>query len=171
MIFVHSGILKALRNLGYDKYVFASSNIPGNNAMKIAGQEAASKLVTQAITPNGRGNTPQLDELISKSQSKYGNDVPLYFDTAQMLQILVEVIKNAQSIDPIVVKEKWESMDGQTVHGLIGPASICGTKTFGIKGHGLATAHPSLIIEDGKVTGFRTNDSSLILFLLKSFRT
>jgi hypothetical protein len=89
---------------------------------------------------------------MKRSQAKYGANVPLYFETACPLGILVDMIQKAQSTDPVVVKKKWESMDGQTVNSLFGPAIISGTKTYHIKGHGLSHAHPNQILDKGVVT-------------------
>ncbi len=153
---------KAMRDIGYDKPVFAWSNIPGADAMKIIGKSNSNNLITQAITPNAKGNTPDLDELIRRTRAKYGQDAPLYFDTTQSLYLLIKMIQKAQSIDPTVVKTTWESMDGQNVDALVKPARISGTKTFGIKGHGLATAHPTQLLDKGKVTDLGWWDSGAL---------
>ena len=147
-----ANMLKSLREIGYDKWVFAWSNAPGADVMKITGPDAAQKLVTQAFTPGSKDNPPELEALMKRSQAKYGANVPLYFETACPLGILVDMIQKAQSIDPTVVKKKWESMDGQTVNSLFGPAVISGTKTYKIKGHGLSHAHPNQILDKGVVT-------------------
>jgi branched-chain amino acid transport system substrate-binding protein len=145
-------MLKSLREIGYDKWVFAWSNAPGADVMKITGPDAAQKLVTQAFTPGSKDNPPELEALMKKSQAKYGPAVPLYFETACPLGILLDMIQKAQSLDPTVVKKKWESMDGQTINSLFGPAVISGTKTYGIKGHGLSHGHPNQMLDKGVVT-------------------
>ena len=145
-------MLKSLREIGYDKWVFAWSNAPGADVMKITGPDAAQKLVSQAFTPGSKDNPPELEALMKRSQAKYGANVPLYFETACPLGILVDMIQKTQSIDPTAVKKKWESMDGQTVNSLFGPAIISGTKTYHIKGHGLSHAHPNQILDRGIVT-------------------
>jgi branched-chain amino acid transport system substrate-binding protein len=149
----HAGnMVKSLREIGYDKWVLALSNVPGPDLMKITGKEAATKVITQAFTPNAPGNKPDLDKLISMSRAKYGNDIPLYMETANPLYVLAEVIKKAQSIDPTEVKKAWEAMDGQKIPGLFGDATICGTKTYGIKGHGISHPFPMTQIDKGKVS-------------------
>ena len=50
---------------------------------------------------------------------------------------LYKVIQAADSLDPAVVKAKWESMDN--VETLFGPGIMCGQESYGIK-H--AVAHP-----------------------------
>jgi len=152
-------MVKSLREIGYDKWVFAWSNAPAADVMKITGKDAAQKLVVQAFTPFAKGNPSDLDEVIRRSQSKYGNDVPIYFETANPLYILVQIIQKAQSIDPTVVKKTWEAMDGQKVNSLFGPGYISGTKTYGIKGHGLGHAHPHQKLDKGVITDAGWYDS------------
>ena len=149
----HAGnMVKSLREIGYDKWVMVLSNIPGSDLMKITGKEAATKTITQAFTPNAPGNKPDLDKLISMSRAKYGNDIPLYMETTNVVYILAQVIQKAQSLEPTVVKTTWEAMDGQTLPGLWGNARICGTKTYGIKGHGIAHPLPFIQIDKGEVS-------------------
>ena len=145
-------MVKSLRQIGYDKYVLVGSSVPAGPIIQITGKEAATKLVTQGLTPGSKNNPPDFNELIRRSQAKYGKDVPMYTDTAQPLYVLVKVLEKAQSLDPKDVKEAWESLDGQKIDSLVGPAIISGTKTFGIRGHGIATAHPGQLIDNGEVT-------------------
>jgi hypothetical protein len=46
---------------------------------------------------------------------RYGADSPIYLENSAALYTLVQVIKTVQSIDPTVVKTKWESMDNVIV--------------------------------------------------------
>ena len=62
--------------------------------------------------------------------------------------ILKEVIEAAQSLDPTVVKKKWESMD--EVDTIFGKAKVCGDKTFGIKHHVVASPQPIQILKGEK---------------------
>ncbi|MBN2060005.1 MAG: hypothetical protein JW882_06265 [Deltaproteobacteria bacterium] len=153
-------MVKSLRELGDDRWVFAWSNAPGVDVMKIVGKDNARKVVTQAFTPLADDNPADLNEITRRSQAKYGKDVPLYFETANPISVLVEVLKKAQSIDTNVVKATWESMDGQTVNSLFGPAYISGTQTYGgLKGHGLGHAHPHQILDNATVTNGGWYDS------------
>ena len=54
------------------------------------------------------------------------------------LWALYKIMQAANSLDPAVVKAKWESMD--KVDTLFGPGIICGDETYGIRHH--AIAHP-----------------------------
>ena len=106
-------MLKSLREIGYDKWVFAWSNAPCADVLKITGPDPAQKLLTQAFTPGLKDNPPELEALMKRSQAKYGANVPLYFETACPLGILVDMIQKAQSTDPVVVKKKWSPWTGR----------------------------------------------------------
>jgi hypothetical protein len=152
-ITVHlANMVKSLRDIGYDKWIFSCASGPGADIIKIVGKEAAQKTISVALTPFIQGNPPDLDELIRRSQSKYGKEIPLYMETANTLYILSQIIQKAQSIDSSIVKKTWEAMDGQTLNTLFGPAIISGTKTYGIKGHGLAHAESFHQTDKGEVS-------------------
>ncbi|KPK22167.1 MAG: hypothetical protein AMK69_20355 [Nitrospira bacterium SG8_3] len=149
----HTGnMLKSLREIGYDKWVIVGSNA-GPGTVDIAGKEASTKLITQTPVLNAPGNPPDLDEMIRRMEAKYGSGVDKILESSQALYVLAQIIERAQSLDPTVVKEKWESMDGQTVDSLYGPVVISGTKTFGIKAHAAANAWPGMLFDDGKISG------------------
>ena len=144
-----SGMVKSLREIGYDKWVFEfSGGASADNVLKLIGKDSARKLSTGSFMPDSKNNPPQLQALIRKSQAKYGRDIPLSMQTANSIAVLLDMIERAQSIDPTVVKKKWESMDGQTINTLFGPAVISGTKTYKIKGHGLGNPIPHQIIDE-----------------------
>jgi len=58
--------------------------------------------------------------------------------------------EGADSIDPDVVKAKWESLD--TIETLYGKGIISGDQTYGIKNHAVAYPWPYEIMMDGKVS-------------------
>ncbi len=149
----HTGnLVKSLREIGYDKWVIVGSN-SGSGTIDIAGKEAATKLITQCPVINTPGNPPDLDEMMGRMQKDYGSNVDCILESSQALYVLAQIIEKAQSLDPTVVKEKWESMDGQAVDSLYGPAVISGTETFGIKGHAAANAWPGMLFDNGEVSG------------------
>ncbi len=143
-----AGIVKALREIGYDKWVFESSNVQAQDLIKLIGKESARKTTLGCFMPDSKNNPPELQALIKKSQAKYGADIPLSMATATATATLIDMIERAQSIDSTEVKKNWESMDGQTVKTLFGPAVISGTKTYKIKGHGLGNPIPHQIIDE-----------------------
>jgi len=66
------------------------------------------------------------------------------------IYILLNVMRAADSIDPDVVKAKWESLD--TIETLYGKGIISGDQTYGIKNHAVAYPWPYEIMMDGKVS-------------------
>jgi len=148
-----AGMVKSLREIGYDKWVFESSNVPAQDIVKLITKDSARKVTTGCFMPDSKSNPPELQALIRKSQAKYGPDIPLSMATATATAVLLDMIERAQSIDSTEVKKKWESMDGQTIKTLFGPGIISGTKTYNIKGHGLGNPVPHQIInEKGEVS-------------------
>jgi ABC-type branched-subunit amino acid transport system substrate-binding protein len=147
----HGGnMLKSMREIGDYRWVIFGSNPSGSALLDITGKEAGTNLVTQTPLLNAPGNPPDLDELLGRVKAQYGTDVETVLEASSALYVLVNMIEEAQSLDPTVVKENWESMDGQTVDTIWGPAVISGTETFGIKGHGLGHAWASMIVENGE---------------------
>lgn len=143
-----ANMVKSLREIGYDKWVFECSNVPAQDVVKLIGKDAARKTTVGCFMPESKNNPPELQTLIRKSQAKYGADVPLSMATATSVDVLINMIEKAQSLDPTVVKKAWESMDGQTVQTLFGPGIISGTKTYKIVGHGMGNPIPHQIVDE-----------------------
>jgi hypothetical protein len=102
----------------------------------IAGKEASHNAICLlSLTPNQPGkNPPLIDEAY-----KRGKPGRQWFGCApNALWILAQVIQAADSLDPAVVKAKWESMD--TVSTLYGKGTFGGDTTYGLKHH--AVSHP-----------------------------
>ena len=148
-------ILKPLRALGCDKVFVYRSPASCHDVLEVCGKEAAYGLVTQGITPFAPDNPPILDELITRYRDKYGPDAT--FNTADntfSFYTLVQVLNEVQSLDPEVVKAGWEALDRQKIDTLWGTGTICGTETYGIKGHALAHPHPAQMLDNGEVSFF-----------------
>jgi branched-chain amino acid transport system substrate-binding protein len=127
-------ILKGLRSLGNQKPVLVSTYAP--DTVAIAGKEASHNAICLlSLTPNQPGkNPPLIDEAY-----KRGKPGRQWFGCApNALWILAQVIQAADSLDPAVVKAKWESMD--TVSTLYGKGTFGGDTTYGLKHH--AVSHP-----------------------------
>ena len=87
--------------------------------------------------------------MYNREMSKYGEDYIFRIAGANSLFVLTEVIEEAQSLDPTVGKEKWESIDEvETIYGM---GTVCGDKTYEINHH--FVAHPYAIdrVKDGKI--------------------
>jgi len=127
-------ILKGLRSLGNQKPVVVQTYAP--DTVAIAGKEASHNAICLlSLTPNQPGKNPALiDEAYKRGKPgrQWFGCVP------NALWILGQVIQAADSLDPAVVKAKWESMD--TVSTLYGKGTFSGDKTYGLRHH--AVSHP-----------------------------
>ena len=128
-------IAKGLRSLGNYEPLSIPTVATCAEIMQIAGQEAATNIITTSYTPDVKGNPPLLDELYDKA----GKKPPIFLNTTTGLWTLAKIIQAADSIDPAVVKAKWESMD--KVETLFGTGIISGDETYGIRHH--AVGHPA----------------------------
>ena len=141
------GIVKGLRELGNNKPVAGSLPARIGQVVNITGVNAMKDVFTIAYTPKDQNIPPVAKEIINRTVAKYGADYQLEMSGPNCLWILKEVIKEAQSLDPTVVKGKWESMD--KVETIFGTAKICGDKTFGIKHHVVASPQAVQILKNG----------------------
>jgi branched-chain amino acid transport system substrate-binding protein len=134
-------IVKGLRELGNNKPYVASLLTSINEITAIAGKEATRDVATTLLMVDDPAIPPMAKEIIDRTVAEYGADYPLQFTGANSVWVLAQVIEEAQSLDPTVVKEKWESMS--EVETIFGTGIICGDETFGIKHH--VVAHPQAI--------------------------
>jgi branched-chain amino acid transport system substrate-binding protein len=130
-------VAKGLRALGNDK-PFVHQGAPHvREIMAICGKDAADNIVSFGPTPHAKGNPPLLDEVYDRSVKI--RDLPSWYVlTPNGLWVMVKVIQAANSLDPTVVKAKWESMD--KVDCLYGTCTFGGDETYGLKHH--AVSHP-----------------------------
>jgi ABC-type branched-subunit amino acid transport system substrate-binding protein len=143
-------ILKGLREIGNDKPCITSSLVSCNVIAAISGPAAATGAISLAITPHAPGNSPQLDAICDMLGTQYEEQGVIYMMTGNSLWVLAQVIESAQSLDPTVVKEKWESMD--TVETLFGTGILSGDETYGIKHHAIGHPLPYQKLMDGEVS-------------------
>ncbi len=144
----HMGaIVKGLRESANYKPYAGSLPARIGQVMTIAGEEAMKDIFSIAYTPSDPHMSTVAKEIINRTVAKFGAGYQLEMSGPNCLWILKGVIEAAQSLDPTVVKEKWESMD--QVETIFGTAKICGDKTFGIKHHVVASPQPIQILKDG----------------------
>jgi branched-chain amino acid transport system substrate-binding protein len=144
----HMGaILKGMRSAGNKMPYILTSPVCGDEVVKIAGAEAVEGLSTVIPTWNDPKNGAVMQEVVKRFTAKNGNDAPLHFVGPTALYLLKTVIEQAGSVDPSVVKAKWESMD--KVDTIFGQGTVCGMETFGIK-HYVAHPMPVQRFENGK---------------------
>ncbi len=128
-------IAKGLRALGNKKPIVCVTTTDVKDILAVSGKEGGDDVVGQAPTPGAKGNPPALDELFEKA----GKKMPIYLLSANGLWVLARVIEAANSIDPTVVKAKWETMDG--VDCFFGSkCTFGGDETYRLKHH--VVGHP-----------------------------
>jgi branched-chain amino acid transport system substrate-binding protein len=142
-----AAIAKGLRETGNYKPYITGLPTPMDEIMIMAGP-AAEGVSSVAVMGADPDNTPLLKELYSREVAAYGEDYIIRVAGANSLWTLKGAIEAAQSLDPTVVKEKWESMD--KVETMYGMGTVCGEKTFGIR-HVVAHPLPISLVKDGKV--------------------
>jgi branched-chain amino acid transport system substrate-binding protein len=144
-----AAIAKGLRGSGNHLPYVTGLPTPVIEIALISGMEAAEGVSSVCSSDDDPDNTALMNELFSREKAKYGEDYIGRVAGANSLFILTQVIEAAQSLDPTVVKEKWESMD--KVETMYGMGTVCGDKTFGINHHFVAHPQPITRIQGGKV--------------------
>jgi branched-chain amino acid transport system substrate-binding protein len=140
-------IVKGLRELGNKKPYLGPPGVNGTDVATVAGAANATNMTCTATTPLDPSNPPLMNELLRMRT----NDPKTRFmaNLPNLLYILTNVMKAADSIDADVVKAKWESMD--TVETINGKGYIGGDLTYGIKHHAVGYPFPYQRVQDGKV--------------------
>jgi branched-chain amino acid transport system substrate-binding protein len=130
-------VAKGLRALGNDKPLVHQGAPHVKEIMAICGKDAADNIISFGPTPHAKGNPPLLDEVYDRSV-KIRNLPSWYLLTPNGLWVMAKVIEAANSLDPAVVKAKWETMD--KVDCVYGTCTFGGDETYGLKHH--AVSHP-----------------------------
>jgi ABC-type branched-subunit amino acid transport system substrate-binding protein len=147
-----AGTIKALRELKNNNPYMVAAATSLAEIVGLAGVENCVGLSTCSVA-GYVADDPNCDpvgrEIISRIRAEYGEDYSVYLNAGQNLWVLKEVIEAAQSLDPDVIKAKWESMD--TVSTIFGPGTIGGDETCGIKHHYVTTPQHIEVVKDGKI--------------------
>lgn len=127
----HAGaVLKGLREAGWDK-PYGTCIPSAADVLKIAGKAAGTNFYSAGYLPGHPSNPPVEEEIGKRIAAKYP-DQPLNLGTTSSLWALLEVIKQAQSLDTTVVKNYWEKID--TISGTVfGIQRMGGLQTYGIR--------------------------------------
>jgi branched-chain amino acid transport system substrate-binding protein len=140
------GIIKGLRALGND--VPFAGVFPGVDMASLIpeiGTEAATNIIGATYDPNDPYNPPIMKALIERQPE---GSITL-FNQGSCLYILTQVIQEANSLDPDVVKATWESME--TCEAIYGTGIFCGELTYGLPNHAVATALSYKKIMNGEI--------------------
>jgi branched-chain amino acid transport system substrate-binding protein len=151
-------IVKGLRELGNNKPYLGPPGVNGTDVATIAGAANATNMTCTATTPLDPSNPPIQNELLRMRT----NDPKTRFmaNLPNLLYILTNMMKAADSIDPDVVKAKWESSD--SVDTINGKGYIGGDLTYGIKHHAVGYPFPYQRVQDGKVVASHWVDVGVI---------
>ncbi len=141
----HGNIAKGLRELGNHKPIILQCLTPAQVIMAVSGKAAADNITCLGLTPHAKGNPALMDEAFDKN----GKKLPFFLFNPNGLWVLSRVIQAANSLDPTVVKAKWESMD--KVDCLFGTCEFGGDVTYGLKHHAISHPLPYQKLVKGKV--------------------
>lgn len=139
--------LKALHELGYNGVFALAAPISAADVMTVSGKSAATNFFSVGFDNTVPGLPAITTQLMQQCEANY-NTTTISFQIATSLYTLVQVIEQAQSIDPTVVRDAWEEMT--TVDTLFGPGTMGGLQTYGIN-HVVAHPLPIMILNNGNV--------------------
>ena len=106
------GVLKALREAGYDKPVMGLHYSPAKDVMEVAGKEASDNYFIHGINVNSPEKTDIIKWIQDRGKANYGHErVAFLIEGFDSVFVLVQAIEKAQSLDPGNVKKAWENMD------------------------------------------------------------
>ena len=137
------GIIKGLRTLGYEGPIAFPIDAP--SAVGALG-EAATGLVgilsKQVADPNIAAPMKRLLEMGDPNRHVFGL-------APNALYLLKHAIEAADSLDPTVVAEKWETLT--SIPTLYGDGFPSGNELFGLTNHAWANPIPVCLVNDGQV--------------------
>lgn len=140
---------KAVRELGDERWFMTSSTCAPADIIVLAGEDLAYKYCGNNPTLGAAGNPPLLDELITRLYNKYGTTRSTWLQTSNAVYELAQVIQGAQSFDPTVLRDYWETLE--TIDTPFGTGRVGGLETYGIR-H--AVSHPlafQVLDENGEI--------------------
>jgi branched-chain amino acid transport system substrate-binding protein len=146
------GVLKALRENGYNKPVIGLHYSQAKDVMEVAGKEASDNYFIHGIN----ADTPEKPDMVKwiqeKGKAKYGHErLAFFIEGFDSVFVLVQAIEKAQSLDPADVKKAWENMDEiETAYGL---AHMGGEETYGLR-HAVVGPRSIEGLEKGEVKSF-----------------
>jgi branched-chain amino acid transport system substrate-binding protein len=146
------GVLKALRENGYNKPVIGLHYSQAKDVMEVAGKEASDNYFIHGIN----ADTPEKPDMVKwiqeKGKAKYGHErLAFFIEGFDSVFVLVQAIEKAQSLDTADVKKAWENMDEiETAYGL---AHMGGEETYGLR-HAVVGPRSIEGLEKGEVKSF-----------------
>ncbi len=126
------GVLKIARQSGSTKLICNVNHPQAEDILKVAGSENSTNFYFHSLLPNDPKNQPIVAEVLRRLKAKTGNGDNLCYASIGFdnLWMVVQAIEAAQSLDPTVVRDKWQTMD--TMKSVWGTAHRGGLKTYGM---------------------------------------
>jgi branched-chain amino acid transport system substrate-binding protein len=144
---IFGGILKVARQSGYTKPIWQTPPSVCQDIPTVAGKENTTNYYMPTFLPGDPKNPPVAVEMQRRLKAKYGHELiyagSVGFDT---IWFITQAIEAAQSFDPTVVRDKWETM--KTMKSVYGTARLGGLKTYGIN-HTMTHPLPVATFFDG----------------------
>ena len=145
----HAGaILKAVRELGDNRFFAAALPGHGNDVKAISGEQAADNFIIVGPVLGAPGTSPLAAEVEKRLMDKYGQISQLSLNAFNCVWVMTHAIEAAQSFDTTVVRDYWENME--YVDTLYGKGKMGGKETYGIN-HAVGHPCPIHALNKGKV--------------------
>ena len=146
------GVLKALREAGYQKPVIGFHYLQVQDVLEVAGKEASDKYYIHGLTLNDPEMTDTIKWIFAKGKAKYAHErLAFWIEGFDPVYVLVQAIVKAQSLDPDDVKRTWENMDD--IDTAYGPSKMGGKETYGLR-HAVVGPRPIAGLEKGVAKSF-----------------
>ncbi len=143
--------IKQLRGLGYKGPIFACTPENMNEALEIVGKDAFDGFFAIGFPSDDAsvaGLPKVTQDLVKTGMQKYGRFNMTQWQGANGAFSMLMAIQAAQSLDPKVVAEKWESMT--SINTTFGPGTMGGLKTYGAN-HNVYHATPIQAYVNGQI--------------------
>ncbi|MCX6010366.1 MAG: ABC transporter substrate-binding protein [Chloroflexi bacterium] len=143
------GILKAVRELGDERFYFGAVPCSAAEVLAICGEAAATNFSCVNPMLGVSGNPPLLEEVGARLASEYGGDLNLLaLNGFDCVWVMAQAIEAAQSLDTTAVRDAWEQMD--PIETVYGTGHLGGAKTYGIM-HAVAKPVALQLLDNGEV--------------------
>ena len=126
------GVLKALRENGYNKPVIGLHYSQAPDVMEVAGKEASDNYFIHGIGVDDPEMPDMIKMILERGKAKYGHErIAFLVEGFDSVWVLVQAIEKAQSLDPDDIRKTWENMDD--IESAYGPAHMGGQETYGLR--------------------------------------
>jgi branched-chain amino acid transport system substrate-binding protein len=152
-----AGMLKGLREAGNNKPFASEITDSLYRVLATAGKAATTNVFVNNPTYGSPENPPLLEEIAKRIVAKQGKDAAICMQGANSLWVLKNALEAANSLDPVAVTAKWETLD--TIDTVYGRGFMGGDLTLGINHHALTHPQPIQVINDGVISSGGTIDA------------